>query len=154
MLFLVSFIARNAAVYNSMIQAYLIHQIVYVSWNEFQDQLSHVKDLESLRKCHDEYLDKVIQRSLLNEKANPILSHIRKILSLIEAYHQQLKMSSELTHTIQKIQLEFRQSTKFLFTVLQTFKSKRQTSHFDELVLRLNFNGYFENITINSTDTK
>ena len=46
----------------SVLQNYMAHQIIAVSWDEFQAKLAHVTELESLRRVHTTYLKKILFR--------------------------------------------------------------------------------------------
>ncbi len=47
-----------------VMQEYIANQIIHVTWREFQDELQQVQTLDDLHKCHAEYLNKCILRSV------------------------------------------------------------------------------------------
>ncbi|XP_077976999.1 gamma-tubulin complex component 6-like [Glandiceps talaboti] len=140
-----------------VIHGYMANQVVHVSWEEFQQELKgKVNNLDDLRYCHAEYLNKAIFRSLLNKKAEVVMNIITNILCLILKFRTQLisanwhydPISRQAVHpTFQHMKdsfKAFKEFSTFLYKVVTKLVSRGYQPHLDDFLLRLNFNDFYD----------
>lgn len=139
-----------------VMQEYISHQIIDVTWQEFQNALSkHVHNVDELHQEHNKYLDNALFRCLLTKNAQPLMKVIQDIFRLILKFHQQLEAGTWhvnkdgiKTHTnharMKQMFINFHKNSKFLFDVVCTLADRGYQPHLQDLLLRLNFNHYYE----------
>ncbi|KAH9507222.1 Gamma-tubulin complex component 6 [Bulinus truncatus] len=139
-----------------MMQGYITSQVIHVSWQEFQADLSQpINGLDQLCALHKRYVNRALFRCLLDAKAVRVLNIIQDIFCLILKFRSQLVSAQwqhgpgqeEVTHgnfpglvtTYQSFQVY----SFFLFKVVSRLSEKGYQPHLQELLLQLNFNGYY-----------
>lgn len=140
----------------SVLSEYFSHQVLDVSWAEFQRpfearRAGHhgaLPNVDSVAAHHRDYIEKVIFRSLLNENAAPVMKVLESILALALKVRGQVAscpgkwrdplMFARLTQTHAK----FRECAAFLFAVTTKLVERGYQPHLEELLLRMDFNGY------------
>ncbi|XP_072026264.1 gamma-tubulin complex component 6-like [Amphiura filiformis] len=141
----------------SVMQGYVVNQVIYVTWGEFQQELkTNVHNLDDLHQKHAEYLNKAVFRCLLNKKAATLMKIITDILCLILKVRTQLISSSwiydQASHavvhpafqTIRSSYLAFKEYSGFLYKVVAKLVTRGYQPHLEEFLLRLNFNDFYE----------
>ncbi|XP_062505293.1 gamma-tubulin complex component 6-like isoform X2 [Corticium candelabrum] len=138
----------------TVMEGYVVNQIIHVSCLEFQQDLKEVDGLHGLRECHATYLNKMLYRSLLTKKAGPVLKVVHDILSLVLQFHTQLLSGHwrmRGTHpafdNMCRTYARFKEFSGFLFTVVAKLVDRGYQPHLEDLLLRLNFNDYYSNQT-------
>ncbi|XP_028414465.1 gamma-tubulin complex component 6-like [Dendronephthya gigantea] len=140
------------------VQGYISNQILHVSWQEFLNSLEHnVRNLDDLHDCHADYLNKSLFRALLNKKAAPVMNIITdQIFTKVLKFHTQLVSSSWSVDQSSGLVVHpafsllcstyesFKESTCFLLTVINKLVNRGYQPHLEELLLRLNFNSYYD----------
>jgi len=132
------------------LHAYVSCQVLEVSWLEFQDNLTtKVSCLDDLICLHEKYLQRALFRCLLNSKAAPVMKIITDIFSSITRFSGMVGSrfngdSAENWLNIQKQYGVFRQYSRFLFSVVSKLSARGYQPHLQDLLLRLNFNGFYE----------
>lgn len=144
------------------LERYTVNQIIHVSWQEFQESLSKVNDLDDLHRCHTAYLKKIIFRSLLSKNAAPVYKLINDIFGMISKFETRLTSHSwvedkETGHMIHpmfaKLQLvhgAFRQCIEFLFSVISKLVRRGYQDHLSDLLLQVNFNSHYKTAILTS----
>ncbi|XP_077870615.1 LOW QUALITY PROTEIN: gamma-tubulin complex component 6-like [Saccoglossus kowalevskii] len=140
-----------------VMQGYMSNQVVHVSWLEFQQQLKEkVHNLDDLHHCHAEYLNKAVFRSLLNDKASAVMKIITNILCLILKFRTQLvsvnwhydPLARHAVHpafeNMKASFKAFKEYSGFLYKLVNKLTRGYQP-HLDDFILRLNFNGFYDN---------
>jgi lysyl-tRNA synthetase class I len=142
------------------LQNYLTNQISDVSWNEFQQQLATAESFEDVIDVHNRYLDAMITRCMLNEPAKPIQVTLDRIFAAVHHFHEQVdqylktearptqERNTTLVMYIQSTKLEFRQCTKFLFTIVSALSSRGYKYDLTDLLVNLNYNSHYDRLTI------
>lgn len=150
-----------------VMQSYISHQIVDVTWQEFQQALAKdVHNLDDLHNVHCQYLDNAIFRCMLNKNAATLMKLIQDIFGLILKFHSQLTTASwhynpstrEIVHAnfanmvnTYKVFVEY---SGFLFKVVNKLAIRGYQPHLYDLLLRLNYNHYYENLLSQSKFSK
>ncbi|XP_070558136.1 gamma-tubulin complex component 6-like [Ptychodera flava] len=140
-----------------VLQGYMANQVVHVSWEEFQQHLKeNVHNLDDLHRCHAEYLNKAVFRSLLNKKAEVVMNIITNILCLIVKFRTQLvsakwhydPRSRQAVHPVFEPMKNsfraFKDYSGFLYKVLTKLVTRGYQPHLDDFILRLNFNSFYD----------
>ncbi|KAJ8047650.1 Gamma-tubulin complex component 6 [Holothuria leucospilota] len=147
----------------SVMQSYVVNQVIHVSWEEFQQTLKHnVHNLDDLRGQHNTYLNSATQRCLLNKKAAPVMKVITDILSLVLKVRTQLmaerwsiNRNGECIHpsfqNIKKSYAAFKEYSTFLYKVVTKLVTRGYQPHLEEFLMLLNFNNYYKESTSFST---
>ena len=138
------------------LERYAVNQIIHVSWQEFQNQLNNnVKSLDDLHRCHVEYLNKIVFRSLLSKNAAPVYKLINDIFSMILKFKstllaapwQQDPVSGHVMHPsfgkLRVVHTAFKQCAEFLFSVISNLVRRGYQDHLDDLLLQVNFNTFY-----------
>jgi len=131
------------------LHAYVACQVLEVSWIEFQENLANrVSCLDDLISIHEKYLQRAMFRCLLNPKAAPVMKIITDIFSSITRFSGLVGSrfngdSAENWSNIQKQYLVFKQYSKFLFNLVSKLSARGYQPHFQDLLLRLNFNDFY-----------
>jgi len=132
------------------LHAYVSCQVLEVSWLEFQDNLTNkVTCLDDLISLHEKYLQRALFRCLLNSKAAPVMKIITDIFSSITRFSGMVGSrfsgdSAENWLNIQKQYGVFRQYSRFLYSVVSKLSARGYQPHLQDLLLRLNFNGFYD----------
>eukprot|EP00092_Neocalanus_flemingeri_P034456 GFUD01037467.1.p1 GENE.GFUD01037467.1~~GFUD01037467.1.p1 ORF type:complete len:1338 (+),score=286.80 GFUD01037467.1:40-4053(+) len=132
------------------LHAYVSCQVLEVSWLEFQDNLTNkVTCMDDLISLHEKYLQRALFRCLLNSKAAPVMKIITDIFSSITRFSGMVGSrfngdSTENWLNIQKQYGVFRQYSRFLFSVVSKLSARGYQPHLQDLLLRLNFNGFYD----------
>ncbi|CAL1527089.1 unnamed protein product [Lymnaea stagnalis] len=139
-----------------IMQGYITNQVIHVSWQEFKTDLTQqIAGLDQLCELHERYVDRAISRCLLEKKAEKVMKIIQDIFCLILKFRSQLvsapwqrnEKQGEVTHAEFDQMLNTYQSfhvySFFLFKVVSRLSQKGYQPHLQELLLQLNFNGYY-----------
>ncbi|XP_075894074.1 gamma-tubulin complex component 6 [Nelusetta ayraudi] len=137
-----------------VIQGYIANQILQVSWSEFTAKLATASDLDAIHRMHADYLNRAIFRSLLTEKAAPVMNIIHSIFSLILKFRAQLiaqpwdSQQGEAVHpsfiAMQQSYNTFKYYSHFLFKVVTKLVNRGYQPHLEDFLLRINFNNYYK----------
>ncbi|XP_040893873.1 gamma-tubulin complex component 6 [Toxotes jaculatrix] len=137
-----------------VIQGYIANQILQVSWSEFTAKLAAASDLDAIHRTHADYLNRAIFRSLLTEKAAPVMNIIHSIFSLILKFRAQLiaqpwdSQQGEAVHpsfiAMQQSYNTFKYYSHFLFKVVTKLVNRGYQPHLEDFLLRINFNNYYK----------
>ncbi|KAM3609769.1 uncharacterized protein V6R79_020146 [Siganus canaliculatus] len=137
-----------------VIQGYIANQILQVSWSEFTAKLATASDLDAIHRMHADYLNRAIFRSLLTEKAAPVMNIIHSIFSLILKFRAQLiaqpwdNQQGEAVHpsfiAMQQSYNTFKYYSHFLFKVVTKLVNRGYQPHLEDFLLRINFNNYYK----------
>jgi hypothetical protein len=111
----------------SVLAGYVSHQVLDVAWADFQAKLTAYRQnpdgLDNLIRIHDEYLDDMIFRALLNTKAAPVMKMVTSILGLVLKFREQVTQTDSIwiTHTefgqLMQTYAKFKDYAQFLYTV-------------------------------------
>ncbi|XP_052781322.1 gamma-tubulin complex component 6-like [Mya arenaria] len=139
-----------------VMQEYISHQIVDVTWQEFQTALaSEIRSLDDLHEAHNTYLNNALFRCLLTKNAASLMKIIQDTFCLILKFHRLLVMGgwesgrdgvqthqnyAHLKHTYRS----FHERSVFLFKVVSKLADRGYEPHLHDLLLRLNFNHYYD----------
>eukprot|EP00088_Acartia_fossae_P012325 TRINITY_DN16353_c0_g1_i10.p1 TRINITY_DN16353_c0_g1~~TRINITY_DN16353_c0_g1_i10.p1 ORF type:complete len:982 (+),score=253.08 TRINITY_DN16353_c0_g1_i10:307-2946(+) len=141
------------------LHSYVTAQVLEVSWMEFQDYLNKkVTNLDELMFYHNKYLNRVLFRCLLNQKATPVMKIIKSIFLAINKFTSLIRhwkgvgdvstsvgdIDTVLWEDIVKQYRTFQKTSKFLFGLVTKLSSRGYQPHFQDLLTRLNFNGFYE----------
>ncbi|PAA94369.1 hypothetical protein BOX15_Mlig003049g1, partial [Macrostomum lignano] len=135
--------------------SYACHQTLDVCWTRLSVELNDAADLEAVRACHDRFLRRCLQRCLLEPGGERLLKHALLMMSLAERFCRLYRAyawtengdasGAAMVHpqfeALAKCRDMFRQNARFLFGLLARLRDR--AAHLDELVLRLDFNGYY-----------
>ncbi|XP_045164903.2 gamma-tubulin complex component 6-like [Mercenaria mercenaria] len=139
-----------------VMQEYISHQIVDVTWQEFQTALTkHVHNVDDLHQQHNKYLDNALFRCLLTKNATSLMKVIQDIFCLILKFHRQLvtgtwhpSQAGHKTHSnharMKHTYKVFHEHSTFLFKVVSKLADRGYEPHLHDLLLRLNFNHYYD----------
>jgi len=131
------------------LHSYVTAQVLEVSWMEFQSNLTlKVSCLDELISYHVKYINRILFRCLLNQKAAPLMNIINNIIMSINKFSSLVMMRQavcdegwkELADNYQT----FRKNSKFLFALVTKLHSRGYQPHFQDLLVRLNFNGFYD----------
>ncbi|CAH1785133.1 unnamed protein product [Owenia fusiformis] len=70
------------------VQYYINFEVLECSWDELLSKVTSGEDLDYVIAAHQEFLDTIITRSLLDEKSRGILTQLRVIFDLIVQFQQ------------------------------------------------------------------
>jgi len=132
------------------LHSYVSTQVLEVSWMEFQENLTNkVSSLDDLINYHTKYLNRVLFRCLLNQKAGPVMKIINSIFVSINIFSSLnvgrfTGLSEEVWDQILKQYQTFKKTSKFLFGCVTKLASRGYQPHFQDLLMRLNFNGFYD----------
>ena len=129
---------------------YVASQILEISWLEFQDNLLHrVTCLDDLITVHEKYLNRALFRCLLNSKAAPVMKIVRDIFSSITRFSGIIssRLSGDLADSwkpIEKQYYVFKEYSRYFFKLVTKLNARGYQPHLQDLILRLNFNEYYD----------
>jgi len=124
---------------------YVAAQVLEVSWCELQDCLrTKVTCLDDLIHQHERYLHRVLFRCLLNSKAAPVMKIITDIFGTITRFSSLAGQGGEAWEELEKLYRSFSVYSRFLYSVVGKLSARGYQSHLQDLVLRLNFNGFYD----------
>jgi len=130
-----------------IINGYLITQVLNVSWAEFQVQLGKVENLADLKKSHDNYVSRAMQRCFLTSRTTELMALFSRIFHLILKFKVQVfkcdlacPISADVFAQLQTIVNNFNGQTHFLYDILVKLADRQ---NMQDLVNRLDFNGFF-----------
>ncbi|XP_052265860.1 gamma-tubulin complex component 6-like isoform X2 [Dreissena polymorpha] len=139
-----------------VMQEYISHQVINVTWQEFQTALATtVHSLDDLHAAHNTYLDNALFRCLLTKNAASLMKIIQDTFRLILMFHGQLSAGGWVVNK-QGVQTHrnyakmkhsykgFHDHSRFLFTVVSKLADRGYQPHLHDLLLRLNFNHYYD----------
>ncbi|UJR15505.1 hypothetical protein I4U23_002448 [Adineta vaga] len=141
---------------------YITNQVIQVAWNEFMRKIQKAKHINEIAAAHNEYLDRTMLNCLLTPNATPILNEVNRVLTLIIRFRCQLKTFSwilDAKHidtsdtSIQALRTTFEKyhiAVLSLFKVLTKLVEKGYKTSLDDLLIRLNYNGYYHRIAKSS----
>nr|XP_047122546.1 gamma-tubulin complex component 6-like isoform X2 [Hydra vulgaris] len=145
------------------LERYIVNQILHVSWREFQQDLRQkVHSLDDLHKCHVNYLNRIIFRSLLSKNATPVYKLITDIFGLILKFEGRLRLSpwendkqtGYVKHPffskLKSIHETFKHCTEFLFSIISKLVRGGYQDHLDDLLLQVNFNDFYTTAVVKS----
>ena len=128
---------------------YVTSQVLEISWLEFQDNLlNKAKCLDDLIAIHEKYLNRALFRCLLNPKAASVMKILRDIFSSITKFSGMIctRMTGDEDNDFAKIEAQYKtfsQYSRFFFSLVTKLSARGYQPHLQDLLLRLNFNGYY-----------
>jgi gamma-tubulin complex component 6 len=139
----------------TVMDGYVVNQIIHVSWLEFQQQLKEVDGLDDLCDCHASYLNRMLFRSLLTKKAVPVMKMVQDILSLVLQFrtqimsnHWRLRGTHPSFDNVCSTYDKFKQYSGFLFIVIAKLVDRGYQPHLEALLLQLDFNSHYSHRVI------
>eukprot|EP00002_Diphylleia_rotans_P001935 TRINITY_DN11176_c0_g1_i1.p1 TRINITY_DN11176_c0_g1~~TRINITY_DN11176_c0_g1_i1.p1 ORF type:complete len:758 (-),score=148.28 TRINITY_DN11176_c0_g1_i1:423-2696(-) len=146
----------------SNLHNHLMIRVLHSSWSQFVDALEKVKSLDDIHRSHSSYLSQLMERCMLNQNQSRILEVIKRMLSLAVklfsltrpthpvAREQGSDIIRETDEVIlRKIEDEFHQCARFLIVVLSSKTKPGTHPHLDDLLIRLDFNSYYQGLMQN-----
>jgi len=139
------------------LHSYVTSQVLEVSWIEFQENLHNkVTNLDELILWHNKYMNRVLFRCLLNQKAAPVMKFIKMIFQAINKFTSLICVWREpgdqhLWEQILKQYAAFERTSKFFFNLVTKLMVRGYDTHFQDLLTRLNLNGYYTTSLDNSS---
>lgn len=138
----------------------IISQVLQVAWQELLEKLaSGVHTVQGLLEAHQAYLQSCVNRCLLNEASTPVRNIVFSILSLILKLRYQLLqddpeslLSDDRFEDVLKMWRAFRKHTNFLYIVLSKQVEHTGDVHLQDLLMRLNFNNFYQNLDPEAID--
>ncbi|CAF0800134.1 unnamed protein product [Rotaria sp. Silwood1] len=142
---------------------YITNQVIQISWIEFMRKIQKAKHINEIAAAHNEYLDRTMLNCLLTPNAAPILNEVNRVLTLIIRFRCQLKTFSWIlnaTYTdpsdtsVQALRTTFEKyhiAVLSLFKVLSKLVEKGYKTSLSDLLIRLNYNGYYDHVATFST---
>ncbi|CAF3713044.1 unnamed protein product [Rotaria socialis] len=142
---------------------YITNQVIQIAWMEFMRKIQQAKHINEIAAAHNEYLDRTMLNCLLTPNAAPILNEVNRVLTLIIRFRCQLQTYSWIlnaTHTdpsdpsVQALRTTFEKyhiAVLSLFKVLSKLVEKGYKTSLSDLLIRLNYNGYYDQIARFST---
>ena len=134
------------------LQDYVASQVLEISWLEFQDNLLHkVKCVDDLIVMHEKYLNRAIFRCLLNPKAAPVLKIVRDIFACVTKFSGLIstRMTGDQDESWAKIEAQyntFSQYSRYFFSLVTKLAARGYQPHLNDLILRLNLNGFYNKV--------
>jgi len=132
------------------LHSYVTAQVLEVSWMEFQDNLCRkVTNVDDLIMFHNKYINRVLFRCLLNQKAASVMKIIKSIFLAINKFVSLIQFWKDTRDDITwedilKQYRTFQKTSKFLFGLVTKLSSRGYQPHFQDLLTRLNFNGFYD----------
>ncbi|CAF1218652.1 unnamed protein product [Rotaria sordida] len=143
--------------------SYITNQVIQIAWTEFMHKIQKAKHINEIAAAHNEYLDRTMLNCLLTPNAAPILNEVNRVLTLIIRFRCQLKTFSWILNanytdpsdtSVQALRTTFEKyhiAVLSLFKVLSKLVEKGYKTSLSDLLIRLNHNGYYDQITTFST---
>ena len=128
---------------------YVTSQVLEISWQEFQDNLlNKVTCLDDLIATHEKYLNRAIFRCLLNPKAAPVMKIVRDIFSSITKFSALIatRMTGDEEDNWVRIEAQYKtfsQYSRYFYGLVTKLAARGYQPHLQDLLLRLNFNGFY-----------
>jgi len=134
----------------SNLHAYISCQVLEITWLEFQENLANkVTCLDNLIEVHEKFISKAVFRCLLNPKAAPVMNLLTDIFSAIAQFSSlaEVRLTSDCSAAgWQRIEQQYRvfqQYSRYFFSVVTKLSARGYQPHLQDLLLRLNFNGFY-----------
>ncbi|XP_076356423.1 gamma-tubulin complex component 3 homolog isoform X1 [Tachypleus tridentatus] len=80
------FILSEMVHFVQQVQYYVAFEVMECSWAELQQKVMCAEDLDQVIAAHEEFLDSIMTRSLLDEESKDVLTQLRAIYDLIIRY--------------------------------------------------------------------
>jgi gamma-tubulin complex component 6 len=129
----------------TVLECYIANQIFHLSWCELEHTLDQASNLDDLIKCHNDYLNTLLFRCLLNQKLQPILNIIDNCLGAVIKFGGHLLYQRAQPQTLHVIYNSFRDSSALLYKVIYKLVQKSYQPHLEEFLLCLDFNNFYSN---------
>jgi len=134
----------------SNLHAYISCQVLEITWLEFQENLANkVTCLDNLIEVHEKFISKAVFRCLLNPKAAPVMKLLTDIFSAIAQFSSlaEVRLTSDCSaagwERIEQQYRVFQQYSRYFFSVVTKLSARGYQPHLQDLLLRLNFNGFY-----------
>eukprot|EP00741_Cyanophora_paradoxa_P006170 tig00000984_g5982.t1 len=127
------------------------------AFRECLARMRRARDLDELCAAHQAYLVGVRDRCLLTPKAEVVLESIRKQLAAVLRFRDEFErwaamepgaateapVGRNVAAALEGVARDFRKINRFLLLVLDRIVRHGSHPHLEELLLRLNFNGFY-----------
>ena len=155
------FVLRNrmSFVVNNLL-AYLQVDVMEVRWKELVNAVKESNDFEQVKIVHDAFLQGVVSQCFLAMgkvvRAVQHLIHIcirfcflvrRVEADSLDSQFGVKKWSPDIRIEFLKIKEEFENQSVFIFKILSSFKKSKSSQYLTQLLLRIDYNGYFSNLS-------
>lgn len=135
------------------LEQYCLTRVIESVWHEFGERMQAAPSLDAACALHERYVATVRDGCLLGPKAELVLESIRKVLNLACLFHAKFRqyhtpaLSAAARTSLQSdfvaIEHDFRQCTRFLLSLLARIVARGGYPHLEDLLGRLNFNGFY-----------
>ncbi|XP_065916351.1 gamma-tubulin complex component 5-like isoform X2 [Dysidea avara] len=118
---------------------YLMTRILHSVGIEFEKSISKAKDFSEIIELHKEYVTKIHDRCLLNEKASYVKEAILRILGLALSFGKKWRqaLTTTTSREIDSINSEFTKCTHFLVTLLNKVIKRGSFPHLESLAFSI-----------------
>ena len=126
------------------LQYYVHVDIIEVQFAQLLEKMQSHPDFESLVAFHSHYLSTLLNQCL--SQMNVVDQSLHDIFRLCLAFcnHINTKGMQHLDfHFLDQTVKDYERQTNFLFTILSGVEHHSSTAHLSQLLLRLDYNGYF-----------
>lgn len=123
----------------NILNNFLMTRILHSTVVEFQKGITAVEDIDTLISMHDQYVNTIFDRCLLNKKASYIKEAIMKILNLTLHFRQRWERGLERFSTAdaERVEAEFTKCTHFIVSFLEKAVEKGSYPHLETLAFSL-----------------
>eukprot|EP01028_Stygiella_incarcerata_P003648 TRINITY_DN17562_c0_g1_i2.p1 TRINITY_DN17562_c0_g1~~TRINITY_DN17562_c0_g1_i2.p1 ORF type:complete len:608 (+),score=170.32 TRINITY_DN17562_c0_g1_i2:1207-3030(+) len=116
--------------------------IVADLWAKFNHDISNANDFKELGSIHDQYVRRMERLCLVSKRFHLVHATIMRILDLTLVLKKSVEAVSY--RGIRSVASSFRNHVQFLMTILTKAVEQAPHSHLSDLLLRLNFNDYYQ----------
>ncbi|XXQ35364.1 Spindle pole body component [Plasmodiophora brassicae] len=127
------------------LQIYLHVDVIEAQYSLLVDAINKARAFEAIKLAHDRYLAVLAQQCFLHARVimrafEHVFAVCIRFCALIESGS---KLDDEVARQVMGIRNDFQRESCFLFSVLSSKTGQYSAPHLSQLVLRVNFNGYF-----------
>lgn len=133
-------------------EEYMMLHVLDVQASKFADAVREVDNIDSLRLLHSIFLNKVIEKCLLDQKFSTINQAVSNVLEVCIEFKRLVDDLSKVTSVqlmlrLQELRDKYSTSNRFLLQVLKTFSQRKRSTRnsYTEsgVFLSLNFNCFY-----------
>lgn len=140
----------------SIFGGFEMDQVLGSSWTDFEKSWSTVQSIWELREAHIGFLDGVIRRGLLGDKHKSVLGVMSGGFDIVVSLDKNISAvfasgtdggETETTDTIDLLvsaSASLKRRSAFLTDVLERLMESGTLPHLEDLLIRLNFNHYYQ----------
>eukprot|EP00050_Salpingoeca_kvevrii_P012821 m.24906 g.24906 ORF g.24906 m.24906 type:complete len:1426 (+) comp4360_c0_seq1:105-4382(+) len=134
----------------TVMSGYVSREVSLICWDQFvEDMKNSLLDVDGMRSVLYSFLDNMLFRALLNDKAAPVMKIILGLLDLIMRFCAhvsetvQVWESDEILESLQDIHRKFNKYLELLVTVATKLASRGYEAQLEDFLLLLNFNFFY-----------